>query len=109
MLTALSAAPLEKSLHIILVRNVDGKTFWDALDEAVSPRIKSPTPVDKRALSTFSSIFQGRALKKGTSIFLTWLDPTKMLVVKYIFLGWGEKEASGSTASKLDLLRMVVE
>ncbi|KAL2476471.1 Fatty-acid-binding protein 3 [Abeliophyllum distichum] len=73
-------APLEKSLHIILVRDVDGKTFWDALDEAVSSRIKSPTPVDERALSTFSSIFQGRALKKGTSIFLTWLDPTKMLV-----------------------------
>lgn len=73
-------APLEKSLHIILVRDVDGKTFWDALDEAVSPRIKSLTPVDEHALSTFRSIFQGRALEKGTSIFLTWLDPTKMLV-----------------------------
>ncbi|KAK3011381.1 hypothetical protein RJ639_012451 [Escallonia herrerae] len=73
-------APLEKSLDIVLVRDVDGKTFWDALDDAVSPRIKSPTPVDKSALSTFRSIFQGRPLKKGTSIFLTWLDPTKMLV-----------------------------
>ncbi|KAG8386493.1 hypothetical protein BUALT_Bualt03G0154300 [Buddleja alternifolia] len=73
-------APLEKSLHIILVRDIDGKTFWDALDEAISPRMTSPTPVDESALSTFRSIFQGRPLKKRTSIFLTWLDTTKMLV-----------------------------
>ncbi|GJY77926.1 fatty-acid-binding protein 3, chloroplastic [Tanacetum coccineum] len=73
-------APLEKSLQIVLVRDVDGKTFWDALDEAVSPRIKSPTSVDETALSTFRNIFQNRPLKKGTFIFLTWLDPSKMLV-----------------------------
>lgn len=75
-----SAAPLEKSLQIVLVRDVDGKTFWDALDEAISPRIKSPTPVDTSALSAFRTIFQGRPLKQGTCIFLTWLDSTKMLV-----------------------------
>ncbi|XP_058218572.1 fatty-acid-binding protein 3, chloroplastic isoform X1 [Rhododendron vialii] len=73
-------ARLEKALQIVLVRDLDGKTFWDALDDAISPRIKSPTPVDESALSTFRSIFQGRPLKKGTYIFLTWLDPTKMLV-----------------------------
>ncbi|KAL3733963.1 hypothetical protein ACJRO7_023332 [Eucalyptus globulus] len=73
-------ATLEKSLQIVLVRDVDGKTFWDALDDAISPRIKSLTPVDQSALSTFRSIFQGRPLKKGTSIFLTWLDSSKMLV-----------------------------
>ncbi|MCL7051640.1 hypothetical protein MKW94_026781 [Papaver nudicaule] len=73
-------ASLEKSLQIVLVRDVDGKTFWDALDEAISPRIKVPEPVDESALSTFRSIFQGRPLKKGTLIFLTWLDPSKMIV-----------------------------
>ncbi|CAI9088902.1 OLC1v1023356C1 [Oldenlandia corymbosa var. corymbosa] len=73
-------APLEKSLQIVLVRDVDGKTFWDALDEAISPRIKVPTPVDDTALSSFRSIFQGRSLNKGTLIFLTWLDSTKLLV-----------------------------
>ncbi|OVA16377.1 Chalcone isomerase [Macleaya cordata] len=73
-------APTEKSLQIVLVRDVDGKTFWDALDEAISPRIKAPTSVDESALSTFRSIFQGRPLKKGTLIFLTWVDPSKMLV-----------------------------
>nr|XP_027102707.1 fatty-acid-binding protein 3, chloroplastic-like [Coffea arabica] len=73
-------SPLEKSLQIVLVRDVDGKTFWDALDEAISPRIKLPTPVDTSALSTFSTLFQGRPLNKGTIIFLTWPDSTKMLV-----------------------------
>ncbi|RVW31023.1 Fatty-acid-binding protein 3, chloroplastic [Vitis vinifera] len=72
--------PQEKSLQIVLVRDVDGKTFWDALDEAISPRIKAPSPVDVSALSTFRSIFQGRSLRKGTFIFLTWMEPSKMLV-----------------------------
>lgn len=72
--------PLEKSLQIVLVRDVDGKTFWDALDDAITPRIKSPTTIDESALSTFRSTFEKRALKKGTSIFLTWLNPTKMHV-----------------------------
>lgn len=76
----LITAPLEKSFQIILVRDLDGKTFWDALDDAISPRIKAPTSIDESALSTFRSIFQGRPLKKGTFIFLTWLDPSKMLV-----------------------------
>ncbi|KAJ6728254.1 hypothetical protein OIU74_006333 [Salix koriyanagi] len=31
-----------------------------------SPRIKTATPVDESALSTFRSIFLGRALKKGS-------------------------------------------
>ncbi|KDP39780.1 hypothetical protein JCGZ_04939 [Jatropha curcas] len=73
-------AALEKSLQIVLVRDVDGKTFWDALDDAISPRIKAPTLVDESALSAFRSVFQDRALKKGTFIFLTWLDPSKLLI-----------------------------
>ncbi|KAK4767868.1 hypothetical protein SAY87_003009 [Trapa incisa] len=73
-------APLEKSLQIILVRDIDGKIFWNALDEAITPRIKTTSPIDESALSTFRGIFQGRSLKKGTCIFLTWLDNSKMLV-----------------------------
>ncbi|XP_010241349.1 PREDICTED: fatty-acid-binding protein 3, chloroplastic [Nelumbo nucifera] len=73
-------ASLEKSLQIVLVRDVDGKTFWGALDEAITPRIKEPTLVDESALSKFRDIFQGRPLKKGTFIFLTWLGPSKMQV-----------------------------
>ncbi|KAB2623517.1 fatty-acid-binding protein 3-like [Pyrus ussuriensis x Pyrus communis] len=80
LFSSIFLSPSEKSLQIVLVRDVDGKTFWDALNDAISPRIKSPTPVDESALSTFRSIFQGQPLKKGTFIFLTWPDPSKMLV-----------------------------
>ncbi|XXG90531.1 hypothetical protein AAC387_Pa12g2273 [Persea americana] len=80
LLSTLFEAPVEKSLQIILVRDVDGKTFWGALDDAISPRIKSPIPVDESALSTFRITFQGRPLKQGTVILLTWVEPSKMLV-----------------------------
>ncbi|CAN6694065.1 unnamed protein product [Malus baccata var. baccata] len=80
LFSSIFRSPSDKSLQIVLVRDVDGKTFWDALNDAISPRIKSPTPVDESALSTFRSIFQGQPLKKGTFIFLTWPDPSKMLV-----------------------------
>ncbi|KAI3753620.1 hypothetical protein L2E82_25679 [Cichorium intybus] len=73
-------APLEKSLQIVLVRDVDGKTFWDALNDAISPRIKSPNAIDETALSKFRSIFQERPLKKDALIFLTWLDSSKILI-----------------------------
>ncbi|KEH38484.1 putative chalcone isomerase [Medicago truncatula] len=73
-------SPLEKLLQIVLVRDVDGKTFWDALSDAISPRIAKPTTADETALTTFRSVFQDRPLKKGTFIFLTWLNPTKLLV-----------------------------
>ncbi|KAF9666646.1 hypothetical protein SADUNF_Sadunf16G0250500 [Salix dunnii] len=71
----------EKSLRIVLVRDVDGKTFWDALDEGIIPIIKEVTSADKSALKTFRSIFQGRPLKKETSIFFTCLDTSKMLAI----------------------------
>ncbi|KAJ9153428.1 hypothetical protein P3X46_026869 [Hevea brasiliensis] len=80
LFSSIFQATAEKSLQIILVRDVDGKTFWDALNDAISPRIKAPTSVDESALSTFRGIFQGRPLKKGTFIYLTWLDPLKMLI-----------------------------
>ncbi|RWR96137.1 fatty-acid-binding protein 3, chloroplastic [Cinnamomum micranthum f. kanehirae] len=80
LFSTLFEAPVEKSLQIVLVRDVDGKTFWGALDDAISPRIKSPIPVDESALSTFRITFQGRPLKQGTVILLTWVEPSKMLV-----------------------------
>lgn len=72
--------PTEKSLKISLVRDVDGDTFWNALNDVISPRIKEPTTTDDSALSTFRNTFQGRPLKKGTVILLTWAEPSKMLV-----------------------------
>lgn len=77
---SLYQAPKEKALKIVLVRDIDGKTFWDALNDAISSRSQAPSSVDESALSTFRGIFQGRPLNKGTVIFLIWLDPSKMLV-----------------------------
>ena len=37
---SLLTGEFDKALMIELVRDVDGKTFWEALDEAVTPRIK---------------------------------------------------------------------
>ncbi|XP_074586161.1 LOW QUALITY PROTEIN: fatty-acid-binding protein 3, chloroplastic [Curcuma longa] len=74
-------APVEKSLDIVLVRDVDGKTFWNALDDVISPRIKNPTGDDESsALSTFRRTFQQRELKKETCICLTWVRPSRMLI-----------------------------
>ncbi|XP_014502458.1 fatty-acid-binding protein 3, chloroplastic isoform X2 [Vigna radiata var. radiata] len=75
-----AAASFEKSLQIILVRDVDGQTFWDALSDAIAPRIPASTSADETALTTFRGVFLDRSLKKGTFILLTWLNPTKLLV-----------------------------
>ncbi|XP_008784378.2 fatty-acid-binding protein 3, chloroplastic isoform X1 [Phoenix dactylifera] len=80
LFSSILQAPLEKSLNIMLVRDVDGKTFWNALDDVISPRIKNPTSVDESALLTFRNTFQSRDLKQGTFIFLTWVEPSKMLI-----------------------------
>ncbi|WVZ00083.1 hypothetical protein V8G54_026152 [Vigna mungo] len=77
---ASSSASFEKSLQIILVRDVDGQTFWDALSDAIAPRIPASTSADEIALTTFRGVFLDRPLKKGTFILLTWLNPTKLLV-----------------------------
>ena len=74
------AASFGKSLQIILARNIHGKTFWEALSDAISPRIPASTTVDEIALSIFRSVFLDRPLKKGTFIILTWLNPSKLLV-----------------------------
>ncbi|TVU32289.1 hypothetical protein EJB05_24013, partial [Eragrostis curvula] len=73
-------APVVKSLRIILVRDVDGKTFVNALNDVIARQIKKPTAEEESALSTFQSTFLGRNLKQGTSINLTWLEPSRMLI-----------------------------
>ncbi|KAL4198894.1 hypothetical protein AMTRI_Chr03g48310 [Amborella trichopoda] len=80
LFTSIYQAPGEKSLVIVLVRDIDGKTFWDGLNDSISPRIAAPSPVDELALSTFHDTFQGRPLKRGTHISLTWAQPSTMLV-----------------------------
>ncbi|KAJ3692331.1 hypothetical protein LUZ60_012681 [Juncus effusus] len=72
--------PLEKSLNIKLVRDVDGKTFWNALNDVISTRVQTLSGNDENALSIFRDTFLNRNLKQGTYIFLTWVSPSKLLV-----------------------------
>ncbi|OEL17988.1 Fatty-acid-binding protein 3, chloroplastic [Dichanthelium oligosanthes] len=73
-------APVVKSLSIILVRDVDGKTFVNALNDVIARQIKNPNAEEESSLSTFQNTFLGRNLKQGTSIYLTWLEPSRMLI-----------------------------
>ncbi|CAO2038526.1 unnamed protein product [Urochloa humidicola] len=73
-------APVVKSLSIILVRDVDGKTFVNALNDVIARQIKKPNAEEESSLSTFQNTFLGRNLKQGTSIYLTWLEPSRMLI-----------------------------
>ena len=80
MLLVYFAAPVVKSLSIILVRAVDGKTFVNALNDVIARQIKNPNAEEESSLSTLQNTFLGRNLKQGTSIYLTWLEPKRMLV-----------------------------
>ncbi|XP_048563331.1 fatty-acid-binding protein 3, chloroplastic isoform X1 [Triticum urartu] len=75
-----NAAPVVKSLNITLVRDVDGNTFVKALDGVIARRIQKRTDEEESSLSAFRNSFLGRNLKKGTTIYLTWLEPSRMLV-----------------------------
>ena len=80
MLLVYFAAPVVKSLSIILVRAVDGKTFVNALNDVIARQIKNPNAEEESSLSTLQNTFLGCNLKQGTSIYLTWLEPKRMLV-----------------------------
>ncbi|XP_020165015.3 fatty-acid-binding protein 3, chloroplastic-like [Aegilops tauschii subsp. strangulata] len=72
-------ASVVKSLSITLVRDVDGKTFVNALDGVIARWIQKRTDEEESSLSAFRNSFLGRNLKQGTTIYLTWLEPSRML------------------------------
>jgi hypothetical protein len=67
----------------VLARDVDGATFWGALDEALVPRLKAADNGvhGEAALADFGKVFQGRALKQGTRIILAWVQPSNLKVL----------------------------
>lgn len=79
---AVAEAPVEKSIRLVLVRDVDGATFWGALDEALTPRLKAAKAgaAGQEALNAFGEVFRGRTLKQGTTIYLTWIQPFNLQV-----------------------------
>ena len=80
-MSQICVAPVDKGIRIVLARDVDGATFWGALDEALAPKLKGGKEADKEALTAFGEVFRGRALTQGTSIYLTWVQPFKLQVV----------------------------
>ncbi|KAG0632340.1 hypothetical protein M758_1G320800 [Ceratodon purpureus] len=79
----LAEAPVEKAIQIKLVRDVDGATFWGALDEALVPRLKASDGAGAEgdaALAALGNVFKDRSLKKGFVITLTWVQPSTLKI-----------------------------
>lgn len=78
----LAEAPVEKALQIVLARDVDGATFWGALDEALVPRLKAggAGADGDKALAALGDVFRSRSLKKGFVITFTWVQPTSLKI-----------------------------
>lgn len=74
---------MEKALQIKLARDVDGATFWGALDEALVPRLKAngAGAEGDAALAALANVFKDRSLKKGFVITLTWVQPSTLKVL----------------------------
>lgn len=72
--------PVEKSLRIVLARDIEGAQFWGALDEALAPRLKAAGAgaAGEQALNSFGDVFKNRPLKEKTVISLTWTQPSTL-------------------------------
>ncbi|KAG6548003.1 hypothetical protein Mapa_010437 [Marchantia paleacea] len=77
---ALIDVPFEKSLRIVLARDVDGATFWGALGETLAPRLKAAGAgaAGEQALNSLGDVFKNRPLKDKTVVFLTWTQPSTL-------------------------------
>lgn len=67
---ALADGAFAKALRIDLVRDVDGATFYGALEEALAPRLRLMGGAAAAALKKFGGFFSGKKLTKGTSLAL---------------------------------------
>lgn len=74
--------PVEKSIRIVLARDVEGAQFWGALGDALAPRLKAlgAGAAGEQALNTFGDVFKNRPLKDKTVVFLTWTQPSTLHV-----------------------------
>ncbi|EFJ05545.1 hypothetical protein SELMODRAFT_136990 [Selaginella moellendorffii] len=97
------AGAFEKGLVVKLARDVSGALFSSALNDELKPRLKS-SPEGEKILSEFGKLFQNRKLKKGTTVYFTWIQPDTL----YVGVSDGETPAtpnstfvSGFFASRL--------
>lgn len=67
---ALADGAFVKALRIDLVRDVDGATFYGALEDALAPRLRLTGDMD--SLGAFRDYLGGKKLAKGTALCLLW-------------------------------------
>jgi hypothetical protein len=65
----LAAADVPKQLHLVMERELDGKTMADAFREAV--RLNYPPGTFDQELDTLAAFLQATAVKKGDHVWLT--------------------------------------
>eukprot|EP00884_Botryococcus_braunii_P003095 jgi/Botrbrau1/12787/Bobra.117_1s0006.1 len=76
---ALIDGAFNKALQIQLVRDIDGKTFYTALEEALAQPLKLRG--DSASLEKFGAFFQDQKLAKGTNVTLLWRQPAALEVI----------------------------
>eukprot|EP00850_Spirogloea_muscicola_P015486 SM000119S25629 [mRNA] locus=s119:18711:20446:- [translate_table: standard] len=80
--SALIRAPVEKTLVLVLARNVGGDQFVEALNEELRPRLKAANEGDtaESALIAFGETIKGQSLKKNSAIIVSWLMPATLQI-----------------------------
>eukprot|EP00244_Chara_vulgaris_P012717 TRINITY_DN6856_c0_g3_i1.p1 TRINITY_DN6856_c0_g3~~TRINITY_DN6856_c0_g3_i1.p1 ORF type:complete len:175 (-),score=30.12 TRINITY_DN6856_c0_g3_i1:193-717(-) len=70
-------APVEKAIKIVLARDVSADSFWNALNDALVPRLKAlkAGPETDKAVALLGESIRRQALKKNVSICLGWHQP----------------------------------
>lgn len=67
---ALTDGAFSKLLQVQLVRKIEGDQFFEAIEEALTPRLRITGELS--TLTKFKEFFNGRSLEKGTNILLLW-------------------------------------
>ncbi|CAI5976137.1 unnamed protein product [Closterium sp. NIES-65] len=76
---AIASTPCEKSIVIVLARNVGSDQFWNALTEELAPRLTAAGE-GLGDLDAFGQLFKDRSLKKNTGVYITWRQPSTLQV-----------------------------
>lgn len=62
----------EKSIRLVMARDVDGDDMAEAFSESVEPRVAREGAGAVRALATFKSYFRMDEVKEGSDLVFTW-------------------------------------
>lgn len=62
----------EKSIRLVMARDVDGDDMAEAFSESVEPRVARQGAAAVRALATFKGYFTMDQVKKGSDLVFTW-------------------------------------